>query len=97
MPTHLNISTNKTIEEVRELADAENWRVLVCNRAEGLFQLVEVWVENSLLLELMTPEQTARYIEITQPDFMKKAFEAPIYQNPAITPQTLPADLNLIG
>src|SRR3982751_4933786 len=72
--THLNISTRKSIEDIREIAQREGWRVLVCNRGEGLFQLVEVWVENTLMLEVMTPEQTARYVEITDPEFIAAAF-----------------------
>jgi hypothetical protein len=72
--THLNINTQKSIEEIREIAKREGWRVLVCNRGEGLFQLVEVWVENSFMLEVMTPEQTARYIEVTDPEFVKQVF-----------------------
>ena len=72
--THLNISAKKSIEEIREIARREGWRVLVCNRGEGLFQLVEVWIENTFMLEVMTPEQTARYVEITDPEFMAKAF-----------------------
>lgn len=73
--THLNINTKKSIEEIREIAKREGWRVLVCNRGEGLFQLVEVWIENTFMLEVMTPEQTARYVEITDPAFLAKAFE----------------------
>ena len=72
--THLNINTRKSIDEIREIARREGWRVLVCNRGEGLFQLIEVWVENTFMLEVMTPEQTARYVEITDPEFMAKAF-----------------------
>ena len=72
--THLNINTRKSIDEIREIAKREGWRVLVCNRGEGLFQLIEVWVENTFMLEVMTPEQTARYVEITDPDFIAKAF-----------------------
>jgi hypothetical protein len=73
--THLNISTNKSIEEIREIAKREDWRVLVCNRGEGLFQLIEFWVENTFMVEVMTPEQTARYVEITNPQFIAAAFE----------------------
>ena len=72
--THLNINTKKSIDEIREIANRKGWRVLVANRGEGLFQLVEVWVENTFMLEVMTPEQTARYVEITNPEFMAKAF-----------------------
>jgi hypothetical protein len=96
--THMNINTEKSIEEVRELANREGWRVLVCNRGGGLFQLVEVWVENTFMLEVMTPEQTARYIEITDPKFMEAAFEEALKNNyPAPTLEKIPAELNLIG
>ncbi len=70
----------------------EGWRVLTCNRGEGLFQLIELWIEDRFMLEVMTPEQTARYVEITSPDFLAQAFQM------HIPPQTVaPSNLNLIG
>ena len=99
MATHLNINTKKSIDEIRELAKGEDWRVLVCNRGGGLFQLVEVWVENTFMLEVMTPEQTERYIEITDPKFMEAAFEEALKQSHPVRPEipTLPSELNVIG
>jgi hypothetical protein len=94
--THLNISTGKSIDEIREMAKREGWRVLVCNRDRGLFQLVEVWIENTFMLEVMTPEQTARYVEIADPAFFKQAF-ADFVPPENAKQATLPADLNLIG
>lgn len=88
--THININTQKSIDEIRELAKREGWRVLVCNRGEGLFQLVEVWVENNLMLEVMTPEQTARYIEITSPAFMEAAFADAMKNTGYKVPVTVP-------
>ncbi|MGD9563157.1 MAG: hypothetical protein AB7F88_13215 [Pyrinomonadaceae bacterium] len=96
--THLNISTKKTIEEIRELAKSEGWRVLVCNRGEGLFQLVEVWLENTFMLEVMTPEQTQRYVEITDPAFIGQAFEKTFHQPLPVQHEAfVPESLNLIG
>ena len=97
--THLNINTEKSIDEVRALANREGWRVLVCNRGEGLFQLVEVWIENTFMLEVMTPEQTARYVEITDPKFMDVAFAEALNRSHPVRPEipTIPAELNLIG
>lgn len=94
--THLNINTKKSIEEIREIAKREDWRVLVCNRGEGLFQLIEVWVENTFMLEVMTPEQTARYVEITQPEFMEKAFSGAFDAHVEASRQAA-ENLNLIG
>ena len=93
--THLNINTKKSIEEIRAIAKREGWRVLVCNRGEGLFQLIEVWVENTFMLEVMTPEQTARYVEITQPEFLEKAFAGAFDAHIASKQQ--PENLSLIG
>lgn len=93
VPTHLNINTQLNEAEIKELANREGWRVLTCNRGEGLFQLVEVWIENRFMLEVMTPEQTARYVEITQPEFMAQAFNPSAYlQNENVT-----SNLNLVG
>lgn len=89
--THLNINTHLSIEEVRKIAEREGWRVLVCNRGEGLFQLIELWVEDRFMLEVMTPEQTARYIEVTDPEFLARAFGMPV------PPAQMPDNLNLIG
>jgi hypothetical protein len=93
--THLNISTKKSIEEIREIARREGWRVLVCNRGEGLFQLVEVWIENTFMLEVMTPEQTARYVEVTDPEFIAKAFPGAFDAH--IAAKQSSENLNLIG
>lgn len=95
--THLNINTKKGIDEIRELAKREGWRVLVCNRGEGLFQLVEIWVENTFMLEVMTPEQTQRYVEITDPKFMEAAFADALKNTGSSVQPTIPAELNLIG
>lgn len=90
--THLNINTHLSIEEIKEIGRREGWRTLVCNRGEGLFQLVEMWVENSFMLEVMTPEQTERYIEITQPEFFASMLGITFPQSSVPTER-----LNLIG
>jgi hypothetical protein len=96
--THLNISTHLGIDELKAIGAREGWRTLVCNRGEGLFQLVEMWIDNTFMLEVMTPEQTARYVEVTSPDFIAKAFAE--FENIAYTneaPASVAENLNLIG
>lgn len=90
--THLNISTHLSEAEVRAIAEREGWRVLTCNRDRGFFQLIELWIEDRLMLEVMTPEQTARYVEITDPNFLAEAFGMQIPQKVIPT-----ANLTLIG
>lgn len=90
--THLNINTHLSIEEIKEIGRREGWRVLTCNRGEGLFQLVELWIEDRFMLEVMTPEQTKRYLEITSPEFFAEALGITFPQN--VQPNE---NLNLIG
>lgn len=91
-PTHLNINTHLSEAEVKEIAKREGWRTLTCNRDRGLFQLVEVWIEDRFMLEVMTPEQTKRYVEIADPAFIAQAFGVNIPQANAVT-----ETLNVIG
>ena len=90
--THLNINTNLSEAEVKEIGKREGWRTLTCNRDKGFFQLIEIWVENRFMLEVMTPEMTERYLEITDPVFLANAFSGTV---PPQIPVT--GNLNLVG
>lgn len=65
--THMNINSQLGVKEIKAIADREGWRCFVANRVEGLFQLIELWIENRFLVEVMTPEMTARYVELMKP------------------------------
>lgn len=91
-PTHLNINTQLSEAEVKEIAKREGWRTLTCNRDRGLFQLIELWIEDRFMLEVMTPEQTRRYVEIADPAFIAAAFGANIPQANVVTER-----MNVIG
>jgi hypothetical protein len=57
---HVATMTQKTPEEVLSIADRVGWRALRCPRG-NFFEVIEVWVENRLLLEVLTPEMQADY------------------------------------
>jgi len=63
--THAALSVDRTEEEIRALADREGWRAVRCDR--GSFSVIEFWVENSLLIELLTPEMAADYLAAVRP------------------------------
>ncbi len=90
--THLALNTNLSEEEVKAIATREGWRVLTCNRGEGLFQLIEVWVENRFMIEVFTPEMTARYVEIVTPQNWANFLQIPFTPRPETA-----KNLNLIG
>ena len=65
--THLNLNTPLGVEEVKAIAEQEGWRCFVANRGGGMFQLIEFWIENRFMLEVMAPEMTERYVELIKP------------------------------
>lgn len=64
--THAAISVPLTQDQIEAIATREGWLVQVGDRGP-FFQVVEVWVENRVLLELLTPEMAERYRAFTTP------------------------------
>src|ERR687891_700250 len=58
--THVALSVERTEEEIKAVAEREGWRAVRCER--GPFAVVEVWVENAVMLEFLTPEMAADYL-----------------------------------
>lgn len=63
--THAALSVDRSEDEILALAEREGWRAVRCDR--GSFRVVEVWVENAVLLELLTPEMAAEYLAAVRP------------------------------
>lgn len=63
---HAAISVPTNLEQIERIAAQEGWRVLPCNR-DGLFDVVEFWVENQLMLELLTPTMVDTYLNAINP------------------------------
>lgn len=57
---HIAMGTKLAESKVIELAKANGWRAIACERA-GVFGVVEVWVDNNFLVEVLVPAQAARY------------------------------------
>lgn len=63
---HAAISVPTSLEEIERIGDREGWRVLLANR-DGLFDVVEFWVENRLMLEFLTPTIAPKYLAAFNP------------------------------
>lgn len=92
VPVHLAINSPLSAEEIKEIARREGWRTLTANRGGGIFQLIEVWVENRFMFEVFTPEMTARYIEIMKPENWANFLQVPLPQKPLVA-----TNLNLVA
>jgi hypothetical protein len=66
---HAAISVPISLEEIERIGDREGWRVLFANR-DGLFDVVEFWVENQLMFELLTPAMAAQYQAVLNPEHL---------------------------
>ena len=57
---HLNLATRLSREEIEQIGRREGWTARICDRG-GQFRVIEFWLENKFMLELMTPEELERY------------------------------------
>ena len=90
--THLNINTNLSEAEIKAIARRAGWRCFTANRENGLFQLIELWIEDRFLLEVNTPEMTAMYVAMAKPENWANLLQLP-FQPKASAPN----NLGLIG
>ena len=56
---HLAVGTKLSKDEIMAIGKREGWRALYCSR--GSFDVVEFWLENSLMIEFLDPEMQAQY------------------------------------
>ena len=71
--SHFAIAVERSAAEILALAEAAGWHARVCNRG-GMFSLVEVWVENAYLVEVLDPEQMADYRSSMTLETWKRVF-----------------------
>ena len=57
---HLNIASPLSDDEVLAIGAREGWTARRCDRG-GLFALIELWLENKFMIEVMNDAEWARY------------------------------------
>ena len=73
-PTHFALSVAAQADAVEAIARREGWQCYRCNR--GPFHVIEVWVENESMVEILPPEYAAEYLAWTRPDRIATAMAA---------------------
>jgi hypothetical protein len=56
---------------VRASAQRAGWHCFDCNR--GPFHVIDVWVENETMVEILPPEYAREYLAFTRPDSIRTA------------------------
>lgn len=75
--THAAISVNVSQEKIEEVGQREGWRVLRCNR-DSFFDVMEFWLENRIMIELLTPEMADQYLALSKPENLQQIFAATV-------------------
>lgn len=63
---HTAISVLVSLAQIQKIADRESWRMVHCHRGD-YFDVIEFWVENQLLIELLPPEIVGQYLAFMEP------------------------------
>ena len=72
--THFALSVKTEQAEVEKIAARAGWHCFTCNR--GPFHVIEVWVENRTMVEILPPEFAREYLAFTRPDKVLTAMQA---------------------
>jgi hypothetical protein len=73
--THANIAVPISETEIYAIANQEGWRAARCKRGE-FFELIELWVENEVMLELLPPNLMEQYLVMMNPENLKVVLAA---------------------
>jgi hypothetical protein len=79
---HTAISVPVSSDFIQSIAEREGWRIAYCRRGEDYFDIIEFWVENHLLIELLPPEIVDRYLAFMSPESLVAAAQAAAAQQP---------------
>lgn len=72
--THFALSVATQADAVEAIARREDWQCYRCDR--GPFHVIEVWLENRSMVEILPPEFAAEYLAFTRADKIEAAMAA---------------------
>lgn len=65
-PFHAAVATPLSIDEVQDIGRRYGCHTILCQR--GPFRVIEYWVDNTLMLEMLTPEMQQEYQRSITPE-----------------------------
>jgi len=64
--THFALSVPISQEQIAAIAEREGWQCYCCERGAGGFHVMEVWIENTGMIELLPPAFATEYLMLTR-------------------------------
>lgn len=71
--THAAISVPISEEQIRAIAGREGWQT---RHRTGFFEVIELWLENRVLVELLPPGMASGYLAFMEPQRLKQFLAA---------------------
>jgi hypothetical protein len=65
---HMAVASPLSAQQVIAIGEREGWRAVRCTRGDHFFDVIELWIENSTLIEVLTPEMQAQYLSFATPE-----------------------------
>lgn len=72
-PVHLAVSTKLSEAQVMAIGEREGWLARRCNRG-GVFDVIELWLENKFMVEVLTDEMQQQYLAFMTPAGFRRVF-----------------------
>lgn len=72
--THLAIGVDIGEDEVHAIARREGWFSHTYWRGNGFFRVIEFWIDDLFMFEILTPEMQAEYLSFATAENFRKAF-----------------------
>ena len=72
---HTAISVPVSVTQIQAIADREGWRMVRCHRSD-YFDVIEFWIENQLLIELLPPEIVTQYLMFMKPQALQTVIQS---------------------
>jgi hypothetical protein len=78
---HAAISVPASETQIAEVGEREGWHTVRCDR--GPFHVIEFWIENKLMLELLPAAFAAQYLKFMEPENLAQIFAGASVPRPA--------------
>jgi hypothetical protein len=75
---HMAVATQLSAQQVIAIGEREGWRAVRCTRGQDFFDVIELWIENTTLIEVLTPEMQAQYLGFATPENFRKLAAAAV-------------------
>ena len=73
--THFALSVALEADQIEAIARREGWKCYRCSRG-GFFDVMELWIENAVLVELLPPSFAAQYKAFARAENIEKFLTA---------------------